>query len=169
MPVSEIGMSSIDKKFKELIQRYVPDTETPLIVCYDSSNPSLFVITENRAARIDVSGKDLSSTTTVRLENVMSIRETTFSGGFLSSASYVISLFGNSSTAIIGFGFPSKNELYFRFAKLLRESHEKIKSSQIPALKSPSERLREIDSLLASKLITESEYKRKREEILGDL
>ncbi len=168
MSVSEVNISTLESKSLQLIQRFIPSTETPLIICYAPSSlfPFYYVITEFRVARIAINEKD---TITVRLEHIVSIKETNrFSMPFFPDQSII--LYGHDSQmAIISFQFPAKNELYFKFAKILRDSYEKIKSSQVSKNKSPSERLREIDNLLTSKLITKEEHKRKRDEILDDL
>ncbi len=167
MSVNEVDILALEPNFQQLIQRFVPNTEKPLIVCYNSSLlfPYFYVITEFSVSRI---GIKKTESTIVRFENIVSINETSDFG--LIIPEHGIILYGHDSQhAITSFSFPQKNELYFKFAKILRDTYEKIMSSQVSKNKSPSERLREIDSLLAGKLINETEYKRKREEILGDL
>ena len=167
MAVSEVNISTLDPKSLQLIQRFIPDAEIPLIICHAPSLifPFYYVITETRVARISINEKD---TITARLEHIVSIKESNMPLLFIPD--YIIILYGHDSqNAVISFSFPAKDKLYFKFVKILRDSYEKIKDSQVLQTKSPSERLKEIDSLLKSNLITEEEFKRKRKEILDGL
>ncbi len=157
----EKDISSLAPQYQQLIQRLMPDDETPLIICCDPSSSKMFyVVTKNRAIEITDANKKSPSTRTTRLENIASINESrTFA---------IISLGGNGSV-LMGFIFGEQNESYYKFLKILQDAWEKTKNIQMSRTISPSERLQEINNLLASKLITETEYKQKREEILRDL
>jgi hypothetical protein len=172
MAITEISLNGIDLTLKNLVSQNIPSEENIQIICHDSYFKDLLILTEVKAYKISVKPyQSISHSSYVKYEFVTSIHETIIKD--IISSSHIISLWGQDpGKALMGFDFPKKDDLYYKFLSILKTNLEKIqnKTNPIPQpQKSPEERIREIDYLLSKNLITIIEYQTKRQEILRDL
>ncbi len=175
MSIKEIPVSAIDAKTQQILSGFIPQEDVPLVICHNSDPPSLYVLTKRRVARIALTTSQYNVTIVTHFKDVVSIREFSIPGSLFGTSGYGISLYGHDSQqAIVGFRFSSKDELYSRFNKILKEGYENASVSQESeniesGHRSTIERMSKLEQLFKSGRITEVEYKQKREEIIRDL
>jgi len=184
--VGEIAMANLPPNFKSSLQPYISQGEEVLLCCQyslawafldrlldnHSNEGGAYMITKRHALLVRgiyYKSSPTISVNQVTLEHIASIAETEMTYGLM-RGSYVIRLYGqDTSQPQVGFSFPAKNDVYQKFLGVLNMAVEKAKNSGNKEELNIADRLQRLTKLHHDGLITEEEFRRKREEILNQL